>query len=107
MSSLVSEEMILQFLQPMCSKWRVLGIALGASQKDMLNTCGDPMKCLQKIISLWLSGRCSKRPTLECLTNALRNCTIKKDHIAAAIEQGIVHSMHAIVNEVVQCFDGI
>ena len=89
---LVSEEMILPFVESVCSKWRLLGIVLGASQGDLLQICGDPMKCLQKVISLWLSGQCSKPPTLECLTNALRSFDMKENHIAAAIEQGNQHA---------------
>lgn len=89
------EEKILSVILHVRPKWRLLGIILGVSQKDLSRIHGDPLKCLQKVISLWLSGQCSKQPTLECLTNALRSSSMKEDHIASAVEQGICRYYYA------------
>ena len=82
--------MILPYLTLISFKWRMLGILLGMSQGELGNLEGEPVACLRAVISFWLSGRCSKPPTLESLTDALRNRSMNEDGVAATIKQRII-----------------
>ena len=81
--------MILPYLALISFKWRMLGILLGMSQGDLGNLEGEPHACLRTVICFWLSGRCSKPPTLEFLIDALRNRSMNEDAVATTIEQRI------------------
>lgn len=83
--------MILPYLALISFKWRMLGILLGVSQRDLENLEGEPVACLKAVISFWLSGRCSKPPVLESLIDALRNRSMNEDGVATTIEQRIYY----------------
>ena len=80
---------ILQYLAPICQKWRLLGLLLGMNHEELAKLKGedDPVACLGVVISSWLSGRCSEPATMESLTGALRSQAINGESIAASIEQ--------------------
>ena len=81
-------EVILPFLTNISSKWDSLAIALGARNEDLVKIQGESENCLQKVISLWLSGKCRSEPTLESLLSALRSPTMSEVNVAMCIEQG-------------------
>ena len=84
----LDENVILPYLTLVSYKWRMLGILLGVSHEELTKLYGEPVARLKVVISLWLSGRCSKPPTLESLISALRNRSVAEDSVATAIEQG-------------------
>ena len=84
----MNEQMLLPYLPMISPKWHVIGILLGASHEDLANIHGEPEECIRKVTSLWLLGKCSTPPTVESLTNALRNHSVKEEDVAKAIEQG-------------------
>lgn len=86
----MNEQIILPYLPMISHKWRVIGILLGVGHQDLANIYGEPEECIRNVISLWLSGRCSTRPTVESFVNALRNRSVNEDDVAKAIEQGRV-----------------
>ena len=57
------------------------------NQEELYKLHGEPVACLRAVISCWLSGKCNKPPTVESLTSALRNQSMKEDDVAATIEQ--------------------
>ena len=63
---------------------------LGVKHEDLakFNIHGEPEECTRKMTSLWLSGKCTKPPTVESLTNALRHHSVNEEDVAKAIEQG-------------------
>ena len=81
--------MILQYLVPICQKWRLLGLLLGMSHEELEGLKGeaDSVARLGAVISSWLSGRCSEPATMESLIGALRSRAINEESIAANIEQ--------------------
>lgn len=84
----MNENTILPYLVMVSAKWHVIGILLGISPEDRVNIHGEPEECMRKVTSLWLAGKCSKPPTLETLTDALRNRSVNEPDVAKVIEQG-------------------
>ena len=84
----MDEEVLMPYLVMIRFKWHELGSLLGVSHEELAKLHGEPGARLRKVISMWLSGQCSKPPTLDTLTGALRHSSIDEDNVATAIEQG-------------------
>lgn len=85
--------MILQYLVPICQKWRLLGLLLGMSHEELEGLKGEAVARLGAVISSWLSGRCSQPATMESLIGTLRSRAINEESIAANIEQRKVNDL--------------
>ena len=68
------------------TKWKRIGIELSVPESDLDAITGNPLECLQSMLSKWLKG-INPPPTWEKLVVVLRSEVVDEERKAREIEK--------------------